>query len=193
MLFSAPGSPNPLESLETCPSKVHKNDYDRKFSSVPAERERRATPGAAPPGRIGARWPGGLGGSNRTESASGSGRQAQWRTGRPTGGGGRISGVDGVDMGRGIGRFKEYYREKGNICLRPARRTLPDFCPIRSLNPSRHFDRSPGPWAGAEWRNLARVPSTPEASAPCRRSSPAGFLHSLRFGRNDGEGVRRSK
>ena len=53
MLFLRAACPNPLESLKRRPSEVHKNDHDRKFSSIPAERERRSTPGAPPPGRIG--------------------------------------------------------------------------------------------------------------------------------------------
>ena len=63
--FCAPGCPNPLESLERRLSEMRKINLDRKFSSLPAERERFSTPAAAPPGRIGARWPGGIGGSNR--------------------------------------------------------------------------------------------------------------------------------
>ncbi len=45
---------------------------------------------------------------------------------------------------------------------------------------TRHFDRSPGPWAGAEWRNPEGAPPTPQAPAPGRRPSPARFLRSLR-------------
>ncbi len=52
---------------------------------------------------------------------------------------------------------------------------------------------STGAPSGAERRNPEGAPSTPQALASARRPSPAGFLHSLRFGRNDGEGVRRSK
>ncbi|MCY4067207.1 MAG: hypothetical protein OXF57_12700, partial [Rhodospirillaceae bacterium] len=38
---------NPLESLETRRPEVHKNNHDRKFSSIMAERARRSTPGAS--------------------------------------------------------------------------------------------------------------------------------------------------
>ena len=96
MLFSAPANPNPLESLDTRRPEMHKNNDDRNFSSPLAERERRSTPGRHRRAGSGAAWPGGLGGSNRTESASGSGRQARWRTGWqigwPIGGGGPGSG-----------------------------------------------------------------------------------------------------
>ena len=54
-VFSHTANPNPLESLERRPSEMRKNNFDRKFSSFPAKRERRSTPGAAPPGRIGGR------------------------------------------------------------------------------------------------------------------------------------------
>ena len=69
MIFLAPGIPNPLESLETRPSKVRKNTFGRNFSSLLGERERRSTPGrhrqAGSGAGSGARWPGGSGGSNR--------------------------------------------------------------------------------------------------------------------------------
>ena len=62
--FFAPGSPNPLESLERRIPEVRKITLARNFSSLPAGRERRSTPGRRRAGS-GVRWPGGLGGSNR--------------------------------------------------------------------------------------------------------------------------------
>ncbi len=65
------------------------------------------------------------------------------------------------------------------------RRSHPSFRPppvISTGGPARR--------AGAERRNPAGAPSTPQAPASARRPSPAGFLHSLRFGRNDGRGMR---
>ncbi len=54
-------------------------------------------------------------------------------------------------------------------------------CPSPVIpTPIRHFDRSHGPWAGAEWRNPEGALSTPQAPASARRPSPAGFLRSLR-------------
>ncbi len=40
-----------------------------------------------------------------------------------------------------------------------------------------------------KYNGLAGVPPTPQAPAPGRPPSPAGFLRSLRFGRNDGKGL----
>ncbi len=62
----------------------------------------------------------------------------------------------------------------------PRARRLPQPSFRPEPTPSRHFDRSPGPWAGAERRNPEGAPSTPQAPASARRPSPAGFLHSLR-------------
>ena len=63
--FFAPGGPNPLKSLERCLSEVRKINFDRKFSRPPAVRERRSTPGAAPPGTIGSRIGGRMARRNR--------------------------------------------------------------------------------------------------------------------------------
>ena len=58
--------------------------------------------------------------------------------------------------------------------------------------PFSSFRPEPRPPAGAERRNLASAPSTPKVSAFGRPPSLAGFLRSLRFGRNDGWAVRPS-
>ena len=102
--FFASGDLNPLELLGKRLSDLRKINFGRKFSSFPAERERRSTPGrrrrAGSGPRSGQHGPadseGRTGGSNGT----GSGCQAQWRTGRrtewPTGGGGPEGGRGGT-------------------------------------------------------------------------------------------------
>ncbi len=87
----------------------------------------------------------------------------------------RLRSAQAAPLGRNDGRELRFAR------IDSARTAVP---------PSRHFDRSPGPWAGAEWRNPEGAPPTPQAPACARRPSPAGFLHSLRFGRNDGRVLR---
>ena len=162
--FFAPGDLNPLKSLEIRLSEVRKNTFGRNFSSLLGERERRATPGrhrqAGSGAGSGARWPGGIGGSNRRIEADyvrpsspvahraadrmtdrrriKAGRVEGFRTaprlflclvlfsgGASAGRGRRTSGVDGADIGRGVYRVKEFYRKKGNIFKRLARRSLP--------------------------------------------------------------------
>ena len=58
--FFAPGSSNPLESLERRLSEVRKITFGRNFSSLPAERERRSTPGRHRRTGSGAGWPSGI-------------------------------------------------------------------------------------------------------------------------------------
>ena len=161
MLFSAPAGPNPLESLETRCSGVHKNDQDRKFSSRPAERERRSTPGTASPARIEGSQarrnrrvePDGIRPSSpvahrmadrvadrRRRAGKRAGKRESSRRflrlllfeGASAGRGRRTSGVDGVDMGHRTRHIKEYYLEKGNIFVSPARPSPPPPCPSPS-------------------------------------------------------------
>ncbi len=136
----------PQKRWEVAIRVSRKNNPDRKFSSLPADRERARHRGR----HRRAAWPGGIGGSNRT----GSGRQApaaqrvahrvvdrmadrrrragkregsrlflrSLLSGASAGRCGRTSGVDGADIGRGNRRVKEIIYRKGNNfwCAAPA-------------------------------------------------------------------------
>ena len=177
MCFFALGDPNPLESLERRLSEIRKINLGRNFSSFPAERERRATPGAAPRGRIG----GSMARRNRRVEPDGgpavkpNGAQGGAQDGRPaaagrkagrvppvssfaffgasTGRGRRTSGVDGADIGRGIHHVKANYRKKGNNF----ERALPPQSPL----PPR-TERSGDPGTRATGKGLSSRPWAPD-------------------------------
>ena len=97
VLFFALRGANPLESLERRPSGVRKSNPARKFSSLPAERERRSTAGAASPGGISgqhgpAEAEGRTGRSPAVKPRRRNGWRTGWRIGWPIGGGGPESG-----------------------------------------------------------------------------------------------------
>ena len=121
--FFALRGANPLESLERRPSGVRKNNPDRKFSSLPAERECRSTPGAASPG-------------STADSGARRNRRVEPDGVRPSSPGGAKGGAQAGAQDDGQ--------------LRPFlnRRPRPSFR-TDAAAPSRHFDRSPGPGRGA--------------------------------------------